>query len=159
MKVQPLLLLGEKRKAALLARAVDSARRWRSSWAGPSTDTFEAQCESPMPGGHTELVASISTSCWALEIAGERQAVLLLPHSTLLWAVHEAGANVLDAGNAGADSIAEKLEAEVATTLFTELCGIDPLDAVVVTRVAGDTLADWSRGCRAWTLQIGRAHV
>jgi hypothetical protein len=100
-------------------------------------------------------VASISIGCWALEIDGERQAVLLLPHSTLLWSVHETGLSALEgAGVSGANSIAEKLEQEVAATLFTELCAIERREAIVVTRVAGDSLADWSRGSRAWALQV-----
>jgi hypothetical protein len=155
MKPQPLLFLGQKRKQLLLARMADSARRWRTSWIAQSTDTFEAQCEPPAAGGHTELVASVSTSCWALEISEERQAVLLLPHSTWLWAVQEAGVTSLDnPGTPDADSMAGKLEQEVATSLFTELCAVDRREALVVTRVASDTLAEWSRGCRAWTLQL-----
>jgi hypothetical protein len=154
MSTQPLLFLGDKRRRALLARVAESARRWRGSWAAQSTETFEAQCE-PTAGGYSEPVASISIGCWALEIDGERQAILLLPHSTLLWSVHETGLSALEgAGVAGADSIAGKLEQEVATTLFTEICAIERREAVVVTRVAGDSLAVWSRGCRAWALQV-----
>jgi len=157
MNAQPLLFLGDKRRRALLARAVDNARRWRLSWT-KSGENFEAQCEPPAEGGYAEPVASISTSCWALEIAGVRQAVLLLPHAASLWAVHETGINALDAAAMAAPgTIAEELEEEVATTLFRDLCAIDQLEAISVTRVPGDTLADWSRDCRAWSLQLRAA--
>jgi ribosomal protein L12E/L44/L45/RPP1/RPP2 len=51
-------------------------------------------------------------------------------------------------------TIADELEEEVARTLISDLCGVDPREAIVVTRVPGDSLADWSRDCRAWTLQL-----
>ena len=154
MNAQPLLFLGDKRRRTLLARVADSARRWRLSWS-KTGESFEAHCEPPAASGYTELVASISTSCWALEIAGERQAVLLLPHAALHWAVHEGGAGALDAAAAAAPgTIAEELEEEVARTLISDLCAVDEREAISVIRTTSDALADWSRDCRAWTLQL-----
>jgi flagellar motor switch/type III secretory pathway protein FliN len=156
MKAQPLLFLGDKRRDAVTSRIAAGSRRWRQLWAPGSDDTFEATCEPPATEGFTEHVASVATSCWELEVAGERTAVLLLPHSTFAWVVHE-GAGVQPMNAAGvhaADSLTEKLEQDVAQTLLTELCVPASREPVRAARLPADALSDWSREARAWTLAV-----
>src|SRR5688572_11691222 len=100
MKVQPLLFLGDKRRGAVTARVEAGSRRWRQLWVPGSDDSFEATCEPPPAGGFTEHVASVATSCWELEVAGECTAILLLPHATFAWVVHE-GAGVQPMNSTG----------------------------------------------------------
>lgn len=155
MSAQPLLFLGDRRRAALTARTSAAARRWRQHWMPGSGDVFESECEAPHAGGFAAPVAAVATSCWALQVAGDRIAVLLLPHGTFAWCVTESGAAVLDLGGAFAvDSLAEKLEHEVARTLLAETCLRDAREVASVTRMATDELADWSRAARAWTLTL-----
>ena len=68
---------------------------------------FEASCEPPASQGFTDQVATVALSAWELEVAGERLAVLLLPHSTFFWVVHDgAGLQPTDAAAApAADSL------------------------------------------------------
>ncbi len=147
---QPLLVLGDRRREAVLSRARDGARRWRESWAPAAADTFELQCEPPAAGGFAGAVASVTTSCWAIDRGAERIAVLLLPHSTFVWCVLEAGATTSDpGGDPAADSLAGQLEREVAHSLAAQLCGDGTL---VASRVGADALAEWSRHARAWSL-------
>jgi hypothetical protein len=156
MKAQPLLFLGDKRRRAVTTRISAGSRRWRQLWAPGADDAFDATCEPLAACGFTEHVASVATSCWELEIADERTAVLLLPHSTFGWVVHEgAGVQPMDApGVPAADSLCEKLEQDVAQTLLTELCVPVSREPVRVARLSADALTDWSRSARAWTLQV-----
>jgi flagellar motor switch/type III secretory pathway protein FliN len=156
MKAQPLLFLGDRRRQAVTGRIEASSRRWRQLWSPGSDDTFEATCETPTADGYTGHVASVATSCWALDAGDERAAVLLLPHSTFAWVVHEGtGVQPMDAaGMSAPDSLAEKLEQEVAQSLLTELCVPDLREPVRVVRVSADEIAAWSRASRAWTLQV-----
>jgi len=156
MKAQPLLFLGDKRRHAVTARIEASSRRWRQAWAPGSDDTFDATCEPLAADGFTEHVASVATSCWSLETGDERAAVLLLPHATFGWVVHEGnGVQPMDAAGVPApDSLAEKLEHEVAQTLLAELCVPVSREPVRVARLSPDSLQDWSRSARAWTLQV-----
>jgi hypothetical protein len=158
MKAQPLLFLGDKRRRAVTARIEAGGRRWRQHWVPGSDDTFEVTCEPPASGGFTEQVASAATSAWALETGDERAAVLLLPHSTFAWVVHEgAGAQPMDAAAVPADSLVERLELEVAQSLLSELCVPVSQEPVRVARLPADALNDWSRAARAWTLQARSA--
>jgi len=157
MSTQPLLFLGDKRRSALLARATESARRWRQRWVPQAAETFEATCEPPMPAGFVAPVASLVNSCWSLEISGERVAVLLLPHATFGWSVQEAGGLAAEnVATAGSDSLVEKLEQEVARSLLGEFCA-DPRAPSTVERMATAQLAEWSRAVRAWTLNLNAA--
>lgn len=158
MNAQPLLFLGDRRRAALTAGAASAARRWRQHWVPGANDTFEADCEAPHAAGFSAPVATMATSCWALDVAGERVAVLLLPHGTLAWCVLESGAASLDLGAAfAADSLADQLEHEVARTLLAETCLRDSREVASVTRIANPDLAEWSRAARAWTLSLRTA--
>ena len=157
MNAQPLLFLGERRRKTLQERAAGAFRRWRQVWAPESQEVFEASCESPAAGGFVERVASVATSAWELQIAGERVAVLLLPHATFAWCVHAGGGPPLDGASAVApESIGDELENAVARSLLAEACAVDKREVANVSRVASDDLADWSRAARAWKLQ-GRA--
>ena len=164
MKAQPLLFLGDKRRRAVTARIETASRRWRQSWSPGSDDAFEATCEPTAPGGFTEHVASAATSCWSLDTGDERAAVLLLPHSTFAWAVHDgAGSQPVNlaatpAMDAAADSIVGKLELEVARSLLTELCVPVTQEPVRVDRLAADAIADFRNAARAWTLQVKSSH-
>ena len=143
MKSQPLLFLGERRRAALQERVAAAARRWRQAWAAQATDTFDISCEAPEAGGFTVPVAAVATSGWELELGGDRVAVLLLPHSTFAWCVHEGGGLPHDGGaSVAADSLAEQLEQEVARSLLLETCGVDKRDVATVTRTSLPALAD-----------------
>jgi hypothetical protein len=158
MKTQPLLFLGERRRQALLERVAAAARRWRQAWAPQSTDTFEASCDAPEPGGYQAPVASVATSAWELEIAGERVATLLLPHSTFAWCVHEAGSVPLDGSASVAPrSLGDALEQEVARSLLLEACAAERREVASVARAPLDGLGEWSRGARAWTLHVKSA--
>jgi hypothetical protein len=151
---QPLLVLGERRRAAVLARLRDGARRWRESWAPGAGESFEAQCETPAPGGFGGAVAAATTSIWSIERAGQRIAVLLLPHSTFAWCVQESGALATETGaEPAAGSIADQIEREVAESLLAQLCA-DGDAPLVARRAAADTLGEWSRETRAWSLQV-----
>jgi len=158
MSAQPLLFLGDRRREALTARTAAAARRWRQHWVPGADDAFDAACAAPHADGFAAPVASVATSCWALAAAGDRIAVLLLPHGTFAWCVTETGAAALDLGGSyAADSLAEGLEHEVARTLLAEACLRDAREVATVTRIAADELADWSRGARAWTLTLQTA--
>lgn len=158
MKAQPLLFLGDRRRAALLERIGASARRWRQAWAPQAADLFEAGCEAPAAGGFTAPVASVATSAWQFEVAGERVAVLLLPHATFAWSVHEAGSVPLDgATSVTPDSLGERLELEVARSLLQEVCGLDKREVANVSRASLDALGEWSRAARAWTVPVKSA--
>jgi hypothetical protein len=164
MTAQPLLFLGDKRRRAVTARIETGSRRWRQLWVPGSDDAFEATCEPLAPEGFTGHVASVATSCWALEAGDECTVVLLLPHSTFAWAVHEGAAAqpmntaaMATADSLAANSIVEGLEQEVARTLLTELCAPVSRDPVRVVRLSTDSLQDWSRAARAWTLQVKSA--
>jgi len=151
----PLLFLGERRRAAIVARTASAARRWRQHWAPAASDEFEATCDAPQSAGFAAPVAAAATSCWALEVAGERVAVLMLPHGTFAWCVVESGAPSLDLGGAPADeSLASSLEQEVARSLLAETCLPEQHEVAKVTALAGAELAEWSRGARAWTLSL-----
>ena len=155
MSAQPLLFLGDRRRDAVALRTASAARRWRQHWVPGADDSFEVSCEAPAAEGFAAPVAAVATSCWALEIAGERVAVLLLPHGTFAWCVLEAGAQALDLGAGfAADSLAEKLEQEVARTLLAEICLRDAREAASVVRLAATELPAWSRATRAWTLNL-----
>jgi flagellar motor switch/type III secretory pathway protein FliN len=160
MKAQPLLFLGDKRRRAVTARIEAGCRRWRRQWAPGSDEAFEVACDSPAAGGFAEPVASAATTGWALETGDERAAVLLLPHSTFAWMVHE-GAQPMNLAvpvtDSPADSIVEKLEQEVARTLLSELCVPVSNEPVRVARMPADAITDWSRTARAWTLQAKTA--
>jgi flagellar motor switch/type III secretory pathway protein FliN len=158
MKAQPLLFLGERRRTALESRTATALGRWRQAWAPGAGDSFETSSESPGAGGFKELVASVATSGWELCVGGERVAVLLLPHSTFAWCVHNGGGQPLDgAMPVAADSIGEQLESEVARSLLTEACTVDKREVANVARVASSDLAEWSRTARAWKLQARAA--
>jgi flagellar motor switch/type III secretory pathway protein FliN len=158
MKAQPLLFLGERRRAALLERIGAAARRWRQLWAPQAADTFEAGCDAPEAGGFTVPVASVATSAWQFEVAGERIAVLLLPHATFAWSVHEAGSVPLDGATSVApNSLGERLELEVARSLLQEVCGTEKREVANVSRASLDALAEWSRTARAWTVPVKSA--
>jgi flagellar motor switch/type III secretory pathway protein FliN len=158
MSAQPLLFLGDRRRTAVAARADSAARRWRQHWVPGADDTFEAECEAPHAAGFAAPVAAVATSCWALDVAGERVAVLLLPHGTFAWCVLEPGAASLDLGGAfAADSLADQLEQEVARSLLTETCLRETREVASVTRIATTELAEWSRAARAWTLSLRTA--
>lgn len=158
MNAQPLLFLGDTRRSAIAARVAAAARRWRQHWVPGAGETFESTCDAPQAGGFAAPVAAVATSCWALDVAGERVAVLLLPHGTFAWCVLEAGAASLDLGGAFAmDSLAETLEHEVARSLLTETCLRDAREAANVTRLPASELPDWSRAARAWTLALKTA--
>lgn len=161
MNAQPLLVLGDRRREALLARTADAARRWRQSWLPQSTDTFECSCEPPaatMPASMAASVASVATSCWALEVSGERIAVLSLPHSTFHGCVQQSGAATSDiASQPAADSLVEKLEREVAQTLLIEISGLERRDVVNVARVTAEAVADFRRAARAWSFNVRAA--
>lgn len=155
MNAIPLLFLGDKRREALATRLASAARRWRQHWVPGAADIFEATCEAPAADGFASPVAAVAISCWALEIAGERVAVLLLPHGTFAWCVLEPGAQALDLGGAfAADSLAEKLEHEVAHTLLAQACLRDAREVAGVSRLSATELPDWSRAARAWTLNL-----
>jgi flagellar motor switch/type III secretory pathway protein FliN len=155
MKPQPLLVLGDRRRSALLARASECARRWRQHWVARAEDTFESACEPPAVGGYTGPVASIATSCWSLTVADERVAVLLLPHATFGWAVQEQGGLAAEnVATGGSESLTEHLECEVARTLLVEFCGLDERTSPSIERLPAASLADWSRAARAWTLNV-----
>src|SRR5688572_27989645 len=158
MKTQPLLFLGERRRAALLERIGTAARRWRQLWAPQAVDTFEANCDAPEAGGFTAPVASVATSAWQFEVSGERIAVLLLPHATFAWSVHEAGSVPLDGATPVAShSLGERLELEVARSLLQEVCDVEKREVASVSRASLDGLGDWSRAARAWTLPVKSA--
>lgn len=155
MSAQPLLFLGDRRRAALTTRVASAARRWRQHWVPGANEEFEAECAAPQPAGFAAPVAAAATSCWALEVAGERVAVLMLPHGTFAWCVLESGTPALDLGGSpNADSLALSLEQEVARTLLAEACLRDAREVASVTPIAGSELADWSRTARAWTLSL-----
>ena len=155
MNAQPLLFLGDARRSAITVRMASAARRWRQQWIPGADDRFDASCEDPQAEGFAVPVAAVATSCWALEVAGERTAVLLLPHTMFAWCVLEAGAQAPDLGGAfAADSIAEKLEQEVARTLLAETCVHDAREVARVERLATAELPEWSRATRAWTLNL-----
>lgn len=147
----PLLFLGDQRRQAVTNRVAEGLRRWRQSWVRDAADTFEVTAESPAAEGWTGAVAGVVTSVWVLEAGAERLAALLLPHATFAWAVQEAGTSSLDSGGAPEDSIAARLEQEVALTLLSELCQLERRDAAAVRRMTSDELAEWSRATRAWT--------
>ena len=154
MSAQPLLVLGDSRRRVLLTRLADGARRWRGGWAPGSAEKFEAQCEATPRSGYSGPVAAVSTSCWALDVSGERVAVLLLPHVTFSWCVMEAGGLAPDiSASVDPDSLAEKLEQEVATSLFKEICA-PANDAPSVRRITPGEIESWSREVRAWTAQL-----
>jgi flagellar motor switch/type III secretory pathway protein FliN len=157
MNPQPMLFLGDRRRQALTNRVADCLRRWRQSWARDSNDAFEVSAEAPKAGGFGDLVAGATTHCWALDMGEQRIAVLLLPHSTFVWAVHEGNFSSIDTA-LGEGSLAEMLEREVALSLLIEICMVDRDGTASVSRLAADTLADWSRDAHAWTLH-GRAGV
>jgi hypothetical protein len=158
MSTQPLLFLGDRRRTAVAARIASGARRWRQHWVPGADEAFDAECGAPQPEGFASPVASVATSCWALDVAGERVATLLLPHGTFAWCVLEAGAAALDLGGAhSADSLSETLEREVARTFFAETCLRDAHEVATVTRLATAELAEWSRAHRAWTLSLAAA--
>jgi flagellar motor switch/type III secretory pathway protein FliN len=155
MKPQPLLFLGARRRNAVLQKLAMSARRWRQGWAAQSGEEFEASCESPMAEGFTLPVASVATSAWQLELAGDRIAVLLLPHATFAWALHEGGAAPPDSAAAvAAESLAGRLEHDVARSLLLESCGIDTREVTAVTRMPPGDIGEWSRAARAWKAQL-----
>jgi flagellar motor switch/type III secretory pathway protein FliN len=155
MKHQPLLFLGDRRRDAVLQKLASSARRWRQSWVAQSAAEFEANCESPQAAGFTLPVASVATSAWQLELAGDRIAVLLLPHVTFAWVLHEDGVAPPDSAAAVApESLAERLEHEVARSLLLESCGVDAHEVTAVTRMPTDEIAAWSRAARAWKMQL-----
>jgi flagellar motor switch/type III secretory pathway protein FliN len=160
MKPQPLLFLGDTRRAAVTARIEAGSRRWRQLWSPGSDEAFHATCEPPAAQGFSEHVASAATSCWALESGDERLAVLLLPHATFAWMVHDGVVQPMNtsamtaADSASVTSIAETLELDVAQSLLTELCAPVAREPMRVTRLAPDALQDWSRAARAWTLQV-----
>jgi flagellar motor switch/type III secretory pathway protein FliN len=150
---QPLLFLGEKRRQVVTERVADALRRWRQSWSEDAAAQFDVGTEAPTAEGFTSPVASVATTCWALELGAQRLAVLLLPHATFAWAVQGAGTPVIDTGPAvAADSLAEQLEQEVATSLLSELCQVGRREPLSVVRLASDALLEWSRGARAWTM-------
>jgi flagellar motor switch/type III secretory pathway protein FliN len=158
MKAQPLLFLGDRRRTALLARVAASARRWRQSWVAQAPDDFEASCDAPERGGFTARIASVATSAWTLEVGGDRVAMLLLPHATFAWCLHESGSAPLDgAMPVTAGSLADTLEREVARTLFMETCAVDGREVADVSRGSLDELAEWSRAARAWSLSVKAA--
>jgi len=155
VSAQPLLVLGERRRRQLLARLCDNARRWRQAWSPGSTEKFEAQCEATARTGYSVPVAAVSTSCWSLEVAGERDAVLLLPHVTFAWCVVEAGGLAPETGSTiTGESLAEKLECEVATSLFAELGTHEPREVLQVSRMPGTAIEAWSREVRAWKTEL-----
>jgi flagellar motor switch/type III secretory pathway protein FliN len=156
MKAPPLLYLGDRRRSAVITRIATASRRWRQMWSPRADDTFEVVCDEPAAGGFSEPVASVATTCWALDVGGDRTAVLLLPHSTFAWVVHEgAGAQPPDsAGMPAQGSIAGTLEHEVARTLLTELCAPDARESSSVARLPADSLPEWSRAARAWSLHV-----
>jgi hypothetical protein len=155
MKAQPLLYLGDRRRRALLERIAASAGRWRQAWAAEARDTFEVECDPPSRGGFTSPVPSVATSAWTLEVSGDRAAVLLLPHGTFAWCVHAAGNVPVDGSLAVApDSLAGKLEEEVARSLLTETCGIGKREMADVSRASLADLAEWIRAARAWRLSV-----
>jgi flagellar motor switch/type III secretory pathway protein FliN len=72
--------------------------------------------------------------------------------------VQEAGGLAAESvATAGTDSLAEKLEQEVARTLLAEFCVADKRAPLSVERMPTAQLADWSRAARAWTLQVRAA--
>ncbi len=155
MKPQPLLFLGDRRRNAVLQKLAVGARRWRQAWAAQSGEEFEASCESPTAAGFTLPVASVATSAWQLELGVDRIAVLLLPHVTFAWVLHEGGAAPPDSAAAvAADSLAERLEHEVARSLLLESCGIDAREVTAVTRMPPGEMGEWSRAARAWKIQL-----
>lgn len=158
MNAQPLMFLGDRRRTALTERMASGARRWRQHWVAGADDVFVADCSPPVAGGFAAPIAALATSCWALDVSGERIAMLLLPHATFAWCVLEAGGASLDlGGGCPADSLAESLEREVARTLFAETCLRDAREIASVSAVAPADLADWSRTQRAWTLTLSTA--
>jgi len=157
MSTQPLLFLGDRRRDALTARCAAAARRWRQTWVARADDTFEVDCESLADDGAAP-VASVTTSAWQYEVADERLAVLLLPHSTFAWSVHEPGGQALDGGTSPPpDSLADELEREVARGLLAETCGTDPREIATVSRATLGDLSEWVRAARAWKLQARSA--
>jgi flagellar motor switch/type III secretory pathway protein FliN len=148
-----LLFLGERRRAALTGRVAASARRWRQAWSPQSAETFDVTCESPQPT--IVPVAGATTSAWELCAGGEPVAVLLLPHATFAWCVHENGDSPLDGAAAVAPgSLAGELEREVARELLIEACGAGKRDVDEVRPLALDELGAWARAARAWKLQV-----
>lgn len=151
MSVQPLLFLGERRRRALVERFAAAARRWRKAWT-LSDEGFEVTCEPVTESGQAPVGAA-ATSAWQYEVADERVAVLLLPHGTFAWAVHEAGAQPLDGGASHpAESLAEDLEREVARSLLVEALGTDAREVANVSRLPADELPEWGKTARAWKL-------
>jgi len=158
MKVQPLLFLGDRRRTALQERVAASARRWRQAWAPQASETFEASCEAPTASGFTAPVASVAISGWELCVGGDRVAVLLLPHVTFAWCVHEAGGAPLDgAAPVSPGSLGERLEHEVARSALLETCGTDRREVASVERASLAELGEWSRATRAWTVNVKSA--
>ena len=162
MKAPPLLFLGERRRHALQARMAAALSRWRQAWAPDSQDVFEATCDAPAAAGFTAPVASVATSGWELLIGGERVALLLLPHATFAWCVHQGGGSPMDGASAvAADSLGAQLEREVARSLLLEACAVEQREVASVVPAALGELAEWSRVARAWKLQaksaMGRA--
>jgi hypothetical protein len=155
MSAQPLLFLGDRRRAAITTRTATAARRWRQHWLTAANDSFAVECEAPRATGPASPIAAVATGCWALDVAGERVATLLLPHGTFAWCVLEAGAAALDfGGGVAAESLAGELEQEVARTLLAEVCLRDAREVAAVTRIAASELQDWSRAQRAWKLTL-----
>lgn len=158
MKAQPLLFLGDRRRTALQDRIAAAARRWRQAWAPQTADTFEATCEPPGAAGFSAPVAAVAIGGWELTIGGERVAVLLLPHVTFAWCVHEAGGAPLDGAAAvSAGSLGEKLEHEVARSVLLETCGSDRREVGSVERASLAELGEWTRAARAWTVNVRSA--
>jgi hypothetical protein len=151
MNPQPLLFLGDKRRDAVTERAGECLRRWRQKWSREAGESFEVNVEPPKAGGFAGHVAGAATHCWALDLGAQRLAVLLLPHSTFTWAVLEGNAMVVDSLGGGESPLTAMLEQEAALALLMEICLLDRRDAVTVSRLAADTLGDWSRDARAWT--------
>jgi hypothetical protein len=158
MKPQPLLFLGDRRREAVLKKVSAAARRWRQAWAAQAGEEFEAGCEPPSAAGFTLPVASVATSAWQLELGGEQIAVLLLPHATFAWVLHEGGAAPPESAAAVAEgSLGEKLEQEVARSFLLEACGVDAREVAAVRRVVPGDLSEWSRAARAWKWQLRSA--
>jgi flagellar motor switch/type III secretory pathway protein FliN len=116
-------------------------------------EEFIVSVEPPAPTGEMSPVAGALTSCWMLELGAQGLAVLLLPHRTSCWAMLQSGLPALDARpSTGTDSLAERLEQEVAASLLAELCLVDRRQPASVCRTPADALADWAKAVRAWTI-------
>ena len=155
-----------KRAAAACFWATAPARAGRArvrvrpalapAWVPRAADTFEAECEAPAAGGFAGAVASIATSCWAIDVADERVAVLLLPHATFVWACRSRAASPRIAWRRRRRIAGGAARTRSRANLVAGICGVEGARAAI-ERLPAAELGEWSRAARAWTLNVRAA--